>query len=440
MPILFTNVTAITMDPANPAVQDAFVAVEGTKIISVGTQRPAGEFDRVIDCAGKVMTPGFVNAHTHVPMSLLRGYGGGCDLQHWLNDYIFPAEAKLDDRCIAAGAALGLAEMIASGITCIADMYMNTETVAKAVLEAGISANLGCGAVYFGDPADFSPDKCGDCGNHVRLYENWHGAGDGQILIDASIHAEYTSCPPVWEWVADFAQKHGLRAHVHVSETQLEHEKCVDKYGATPAALLDRYGVWCNGGIAAHCIYLSGGDAQLLAGRGVTAVHNPVSNLKLMSGVAPLFFLRDRGMSVALGTDGVASNNSSNLFEEMKVAALTQNWNFGEEQGQLQASDLLAMATVNGARALGRDTGVIAPGKIADLILLDFTAPNLFPCHDVMEDLVYSAAPSNVVMNMARGKIIYENGTFLTLDLEKIRAEVKGYALPHIFGEKLRMR
>ena len=436
MSILFTNATAVAMDPAQPLLKDVFVAVEGSKIASVGAARPAGEFDRVIDCAGKVMMPGFVNAHTHVPMTLMRGYGGGCDLHTWLNDYIFPAEAKLDDRCVAAGAALGLAEMIASGTTCIADMYMNTETIAQAVLEAGISANLACGAVYFGAPEDFSPDKCNDCQNHIRLYENWHGAGDGQILVDASIHAEYTSCPPAWEWVADFAQKHNLRMHVHVSETHSEHEKCIEKYGATPAQLLDKYGVWQNGGIAAHCVYLSGGDAELFAKRGVTAVHNPVSNLKLMSGVAPLFFLRECGMNVALGTDGVSSNNSHNLFEEMKAAALVQNYSFGEDHGQLSASDILAMATINGAKALGRDTGAIAPGKAADLILVDFTAPNLFPCHDIAENLVYSAAPSNVVMNMARGKIIYENGEFLTLDMDRIRAEVENYALPHIFGGK----
>ena len=435
MSVLFQNVTAVTMDPANPVIQNAFVAVEGARIASVGTGRPAGEFERVVDGAGKVLMPGFVNAHTHVPMTLMRGYGGGCGLQTWLHDYIFPAEAKLDERCVAAGAALGLAEMIASGTTCIADMYMKTGTIAKTVLEAGISANLSVGGVYFGDPADFSPETCGDCQNQIALTEQWHGAGDGQILADASIHAEYTSTAPLWQWMADYAQQHGLRMHVHVSETESEHQSCVEKYGATPAQILDKYGVWQNGGVAAHCVWLSGGDAELFAKRGVTAVHNPVSNLKLMSGIAPLFFLRQCGMNVALGTDGVASNNSHNMFEEMKAAALVQNASFGKDNGQLSAADLLAMATVNGARALGReDTGVVAPGKIADLILIDFTHPNLFPCHDVLENLVYSAAPSNVVMNMARGKIIYENGQFLTLDMDRIRAEMKDYALPHIFG------
>ncbi len=433
MSILFERATVVTMGPAQPLLKDAFVAVEGRSIASVGTVRPQGEFDRVIDCAGKVMMPGLVNAHTHVPMALMRGYGGGCDLHTWLNDYIFPAEAKLDDRCVAAGAALGLAEMIASGTTCIADMYMNTETIAQTILEAGISANLACGAVYFGAPEDFSPETCNDCGNHVRLFENWHGAGDGQIKVDASIHAEYTSCPPAWEWVADFAQKHGLGMHVHVSETASEHEKCLEKYGMTPIALLDRYGVWANGGIAAHCVWVSDEDMELMRERKITAVHNPVSNLKLASGVARVPALLRAGVNVALGTDGVASNNNHDLFEEIKLAAILHKGVSGDPTA-VSAFDALAMATVNGANALRRDMGVIAPGKTADLILLDFTQPNLFPCHDVMENLVYSARGSNVCMNMARGKIIYENGTFLTLDLEKIRAEVKNYALPHIFG------
>ena len=322
MAILFEHVTAVTMDEERRVLKDACVAVEGTKIASVGTRRPDGPFERVIDGTGKVLMPGLVNAHTHVPMALMRGYGGGCDLQTWLHDYIFPAEAKLDERCVAAGAALGLAEMIASGTTCIADMYMKTGTIARQVLEAGISANLSCGGVYFGAPEDFSPEKCGDCQNQTALTEEWHGAGDGQILVDASIHAEYTSNPPLWQWMADYAAAHGLRMQVHASETEREHQECLERWGETPIRLLDRYGVWQNGGTAAHCVWVTDEDMALMARRHVTAVHNPVSNLKLASGVARVPALLSAGVNVALGTDGVASNNSHDLFEEIKLASI----------------------------------------------------------------------------------------------------------------------
>ena len=434
MSVLFANVTAVTMDPAQPVLENAFVAVEGTKIVSVGTVRPEGTFDRVVEGRGKVLMPGLVNCHTHVPMTLMRGYGGGHDLQHWLQDFIFPAEARLDDRSVAAGAALGLAEMIASGTTCICDMYMRTGVIAQEILKAGISANLSCGGVYFGAPEDFSPDKCNDCRNQQALTEQWHGAGDGQILVDASIHAEYTSNPPLWQWMADYAAQHKLGMQVHISETKLEHESCLEKYGKTPIALLDQYGVWERGGTAAHCVWVTDEDMALMAQKHITAVHNPVSNLKLGSGVARVPQLLRAGVNVTLGTDGVSSNNNYDLFEEIKLAAILHK-GVQRDPMAVTAHEALAMATVNGARALGRDTGVIAPGKTADLILVDFTAPGLTPCHDVEENLVYAARGGDVEMNMARGQVIYEKGEFFTLDLEQIRCEVEHYALPKIFPQ-----
>ena len=192
--------------------------------------------------------------------------------------------------------------------------------------------------------------------------------------------------------------------------------------------------MWRGGGTAAHCVWVTDEDMDLMARRNITAVHNPVSNLKLASGVARVPALLEAGVNVALGTDGVASNNSHDLFEEIKLAAILHKGVSGDPAA-VSALQALEMATVNGARALGRtDTGVIAPGKTADLILLDFTRPGLTPCHDVYENLAFSARGSDVVMNMARGKVIYENGTFFTLDLEDIRARVEGYALPRIFG------
>ncbi len=433
MSVLFQHVTVLTMDSAQPLLKDAYVAVEGTTIASVGTQRPQGEFDRVVDGQGQVLMPGLINCHTHVPMTLMRGYGGGCDLQHWLQEYIFPAEAKLDERAVAAGTALGLAEMIATGTTCIVDMYMKTGTIAQQVMNAGISANLSCGGLYFGDPKDFSPDKCSDCRNQEELMQQWHGAGEGQILVDASIHGEYTSSAPLWQWTADFAQKNKLGMHVHISETKLEHEQSLQRHGKTPLAILDQYGVWERGGTAAHCVWVSDEDMDLMARKHVTAVHNPVSNLKLGSGVARVPKMLEAGVNVALGTDGVSSNNNADLFEEIKLAAMLHK-GVSRDPMVVTAHQALEMATVNAARALGRNTGVVAPGKVADLILVDFNRPNLVPCHDVEENLVFAARGSDVSMNMARGKIIYEKGEFLTLDLEKIRSEVEHYALPLIFG------
>ena len=432
--ILLHHCRALLMDEENTLLDPAYVVVEGERIASVSSTRPQGPFAQEIDCGGNVLMPGLVNAHTHIPMTLMRGYAGGCDLHTWLNDWIFPAEAKLDDRAVRAGADLALAELIAGGVTTIADMYMHTPAIAQAVLAAGISANLSCGGVYFGAPGDFSPAACPDCDHQRQLTEEFHGAGNGQILVDASIHGEYTSNVPLWQWMADYAQRKGLGMHVHVSETQSEHEGSLTRWGLTPFRILDRYGVWDTRAIAAHCVWTTEDDWAGMAEKGVACVHNPVSNLKLGSGVAWIPAMKAAGVPIALGTDGVSSNNNQDMFEEMKFAAVLHN-GVTHNPLALLPQDVLAMATREGAKALGRQTGRIAPGYVADLILVDFTRPHLTPCHSVMDNLVYAAHGSDVVMNMARGKIIYKDGTFLTLDLDQILAEVRQYALPKLFGD-----
>ena len=432
--ILLYHCRALLMDEENTLLDPAYVVVEGERIAAVSSTRPQGPFAQEIDCGGNVLMPGLVNAHTHIPMTLMRGYAGGCDLHTWLNDWIFPAEAKLDDRAVRAGADLALAELIAGGVTTIADMYMHTPAIAQAVLAAGISANLSCGGVYFGAPGDFSPAACPDCDHQRQLTEEFHEAGNGQILVDASIHGEYTSNVPLWQWMADYAQRKGLGMHVHVSETQSEHEGSLTRWGLTPFRILDRYGVWDTRAIAAHCVWTTEDDWAGMAEKGVACVHNPVSNLKLGSGVAWIPAMKAAGVPIALGTDGVSSNNNQDMFEEMKFAAVLHN-GVTRDPLALLPQDVLAMATREGAKALGRKTGRIAPGYVADLILVDFTRPHLTPCHSVMDNLVYAAHGSDVVMNMARGKVIYQDGEFKTIDLERVKREMADYALPLLFSK-----
>ena len=431
MTTLLYNCTALLMDDAFTVLPHAYVAVEGSRIVSVGDSRPEGSFDREIDGGGNVLMPGLVNAHTHVPMVLFRGYGGGTDLHTWLHQYIFPAEAKLNNRAIRAGTQLGLAELISSGVTLIADMYDHCHEICRAVVEAGLSANISRGTTLFAP--EFDPATNPAILEAKALAEEWHGYGDGQILVDVSVHGEYTSRPALWETLAELARSRGLGMHVHVSETRAEHEGCLARSGKTPIQTLDQFGVWDGRVIAAHCVWTTPEDWAIMAKKGVTAVHNPASNLKLGSGVAPIPAMKRAGVRIALGTDGASSNNSLDMFGEMKLAALLHN-GVNHDPLALLPQDVLRMATCQGAEALGRMTGQIAPGYTADLILVDFTRPSLTPCHSVADNLVYAARGSDVVMNMARGEVIYKDGVFYTIDLEKARREVQDYALPLLFG------
>ncbi len=435
MDTLFSNVTVVTMDESMHVYPDGFVGVTGGKISHVG-KNPPPESDRpetIIDGTGMVLMPGLINCHTHLPMTILRGYADDYDLQTWLTEHIFPKEDRLDGRAVKAAALLGIAECLQFGVTSVSEMYDHVDAIAEAAAESGIKANISRGATMFlGDGFDFETFPA--CRELVAARDRWHGYDNGRIRIEAGVHAEYTSTYQFWDALSEFAVNEGLRMQVHLSETQNEHETCLEKYGLTPAEILDCHHVFDVPAVAAHCVWLSESDMRLLARRGVSAVHCPVSNLKLASGTADVMALVKSGMNVCLGTDGAASNNNLDLFEEMKLAALLAKEKHGDPTA-VAAPATLMMATVCGARAQGREQecGMIKEGLDADLILLDFTRPHLMPCHNVISSLVYSARGSDVCMTMVRGRILYTAGKFPTIDLNAVVKELAEYAMPRVF-------
>ena len=433
MDILFSKVIAVTMADRLPVVYGAYVGVTDGKISYISQSPPEEPADRVIDGRGMVLMPGLINCHAHIPMTPLRGYGDDHNLTEWLNDYIFPKEDLWDDRAIRAATLLGLAEMLRFGTTSVSDMYYFSDTVCKCVDEVGIKGNISRSVTVFED--DYCFDKHAPSQEMVALKEKWHGHDSGRILVEASIHAEYTSFDKVWQGLAEYAINEGIGMQVHVSETQNEHESCLDKYGLTPAQILDVSHVWDTRAVAAHCVYLTDEDMELFARRGVSPVHCPNSNLKLASGIAPVRKMLDKGLNVTLGTDGVSSSNNADLFEAIKLAALLSNGSTLDPTS-LTAYQALKLATVNGAKAQGRENecGMIAPGLDADLIMLDFTQPHLIPCHNPISNLVYAASGHDVCLTMVRGRILYENGVYPTIDMESVLREFNDYVIPLMFG------
>ncbi len=436
MDTLFSNVTAVTMNESFDVLYSAFVGVTDGKISYIGRSAPEEKPQQIIDGTGMVLMPGLINCHTHLPMTILRGYADDYDLKTWLEDYIFPREDRLDDRAVKAGALLGIAECLRFGVTSVSEMYDHVDAIAEAVAETGIKANLSRGTTMFiGDDFDFETFPA--CQELVAAKKKWHGYDAGRIQIEASIHAEYTSTYQLWDAVAEYAYNEGIGLQLHLSETKNEHESCKEKYGLTPAQLLDCHNVFLPRTTAAHCVWLEPEDRKLLAKRGVSAVHCPVSNLKLGSGTADVMAMVKDGMNVCLGTDGAASNNNLDLFEEIKAAALTAKGRSCDPTA-LNARAALLMATVCGAKAQGREKecGQIKLGFDADLILLDFTAPHLIPTHSVISSLVYSASGYDVCMTMVRGKILYAAGKYTTIDMNAVVKELAEYAMPKVFGEE----
>jgi 5-methylthioadenosine/S-adenosylhomocysteine deaminase len=423
MDILFKDITAVTMQPDRPVLHNVNVGVWGKKIAYIGKEERKAT--RVIDGTHKVLMPGLYNGHTHAAMTLLRGFANDRSLEDWLFNHIFPAEQKLTPDIVRTGVTLAIAEMVASGTVSFTDMYFFVDIAAEAVYEAGVKANL-CNAViaFDRDGYDFHADRV--YAQTLNILRDFHNQGDGRIKAEASIHGVYTSFAPAWEQVVGFAREYGLGMHVHISETKTEHENCLGAYGMTPTQVFARYGVLDVPASAAHCVWVSEADMDILAEKGVSVAHNPYSNLKLASGVAPVQRMLEKGINVTLGTDGMASNNSHDLFEEIKLSSCLQKY-AANDPSAAPAYVALKTATVNGAKAQGREneSGMVKEGFDADLVLMDFNTPRNSICYDPALNLAYSATGRDVAMTMCQGKILYENGEYKTIDIEKVLFEAR---------------
>jgi 5-methylthioadenosine/S-adenosylhomocysteine deaminase len=419
--ILFTGVTVFT---GTETLEGACLGVTGRKIAYVGSEPPAVPVTRVLHRPHWVLMPALRNAHTHLAMTLLRGYSDDVDLRTWLFQYIFPAEDRMTPADIGWGTRLALLEGIATGTVGYTDMYASCGEIAQAVADSGAQANISRGITMF-EP-DFCWQTNAKAAEADALVKEWHGYDGGRIKIDVGVHAEYTSYDTVWKAAAEYAGRYNLGMQVHISETKHEHEACADKYGATPAEMLNRSGLFGTRTAVGHGVWLTDGDIDILASHGAAVAHCPVSNLKLGCGVARLKEWNIRKLIGALGTDGCASNNTMDLFEEIKLAVTLQK-NASLDSSAFLAAEGLRMATAGGAYAQGREgeSGLLAAGMDADLIALDFDKPHLTPRYDALSHLAYAAKGSDVCLTMSRGTVLYEGGVWHTLDRDKILHEVR---------------
>ncbi len=406
------------------------VRIDGTRIAEIAAQIDLSPADTVVEGRGDLLLPGFVNTHCHAAMTLFRGYGEDLPLSRWLNERIFPAEDRLTADSVYWGAMLAIAEMLRNGITSFSDMYFFCDSTARAVLDSGIKANLSRSLVSFSPAINLAEDT--RFAEAVALAKEFHGAGDGRIRVDMSLHAEYTNQPDYCAAVGAYTAEHGLGMQLHLSETEDEHNACIARHGKTPAAFFADLGVFDAPTTAAHCVWVTDEDITLMAEKGVTAAHNPTSNLKLGSGVMPLRRLLDGGVNVTLGTDGAASNNTLDVLRELRLAAILHK-GVNRRADITTAAEMLPLATRNGAIAQGReDCGKIEIGARADLILLDLSAPHNMPVYDLAATVAYSAEAHDVRMTMVDGRILYADGAYTSIDIERLRSEA-GRVIAHYF-------
>ena len=413
----------------------AYLGVEAGKISYLGKTAPEEKPQTILDGTGMVLMPGLVNCHTQLATTMLRSYLDDLSNTEALEEQL-KKEAKMDHRSAKAAALLGIAECLRFGVTSVSDLYYYPDATAEAIAESGIKGNVALSAYRFIDENeefDFNTDE--QCAELSRITDKWHGYDDGRIKIDAGIHAEYTSNYKLWEALVGFAAEKGLGLQLHLAETKNETDSCLDRTGLGPAELLNCHGIFNVPVTAVGCACLSETEQKILGKKKATAVACPFTAAKKGQPATAVLDSVRAGMNVALGTAGALDAGNLDLFEVMRATAMATRAS-AENAGALPASAALMMATSCGARAQGRDEtcGMIKVGMDADLCLVDFSAPHLMPCHNIPNALVFSAKGGDVAMTMVRGKILYQNGQFPTIDLKSVVEDLTTYAIPRLFA------
>ena len=437
MDTLISNVTVVTMNEKMDVLFGGFIGITDGKITSVSKNAPKEPPKTIIDGTGMVAMPGLINCHTHLATTALRSFCDDAASREAL-DVQLQKEAKMDSRAAKAAALLGIAECLRFGVTSVSDLYYYPNATAEAVAQSGIKGNLALSSYRFIDHnEDFDFDTDEQCQELVKVAEKWHGYNNGRIKIDAGIYAEYTSNHKLWEALAGFASEQNLGMQLHLAETQAETDSCLDRTGMGPGELLNCHRLFAVPATAAGCTYLSETERKLLGKKNVSAVATPLACAKAGEASTPILECVKAGMNVALGTGGAIECGNLDMFEVLRGAAMSVRVG-AHDPAALPSPAALMMATVCGARAQGRslECGMIKEGMDADLCLLDFSAPHLIPCHNVLSSLVYSVKGGDVAMTMVRGNILYQNGQFPTIDLKEVVEELTTYALPRLFDDK----
>ena len=430
--LLVLGGTIVTMNNARDVIEDGGLAVKGGRIVAIGSRAQIESrytARQRINSVGKLITPGLINGHTHIPMVLFRGLADDLDLQDWLTKYIFPAEAKnVTEEFVRAGARLGLAEMIRGGTTTYCDMYYFEDAIAEETSRAGVRAVLGETIIDF--PVADNKTNAEAMAYVEKFVSHWKG---NDLIVPAiAPHAPYTVSEEHLKAARAFSDRTGAPIVTHVSETKRELDDSVKAKGASPVAYLDRIGFLNDRVIAAHVVWPQGSDISILKKRGVGVVHNPQSNMKLASGVAPVPRMMNEGVFVGLGTDGAASNNDLNMWEEMDTVAKLHKV-FSGDPKVISAQQAFELATIRGAQALhlDKEIGSLETGKRADLLLIERDALNQIPLYNVYSDLVYATKSFDVQSVIINGRVVMQNRRLLTLNEPQIKREAA------VFREKI---